>query len=486
MKRAFLLVAVLAAACLGAFVWRARPKPPYVYGFDGRALATPSVFRRIWPEPIPPEVQGNHRAFTDQALIVRDVRVVANDSDFTSQSLDKWGFAGVIRRAFLVGGSPQTVTEAVQAAQVKDALGGELYAAKAIFNPAWNGNQFGNAPVHLLAIVNRLDQARVDGNGNLCGAEIRFDYQALTGNVRPDYLRLIVEFALRCVKPEFFQGWAQSWNGLAGLPMDPDEHGKYPYQDELKTLLQQLTAQANVARLRANGLGQNNDWEMREFVFGAGSIAPFDMEREPNILLGKCQDANSQLGKFAVAHKADILDPNNTWDYHADPVLRCFHDPARPNNCDPETVGANGTRVLVLGADVLDDNSRDEVRHQLSVNSCSACHGLETRDDIHQIGPRNTENTDESDLSGFLTGAADCARGPKATLNTDDSACTAPLRDLPKPGGACADVELANRSYNDLLRRHMFIYKVLHELRPKDPPDKWKNKLKMYMALEVH
>ena len=456
----------------------ARPKGPYEHGFHNRAVAPDGFFRRFWPQDLPPVVVQQHDAVTNQVLMIRDLKVVKH-AYFASPSSGPWSFAGVIRRAFQVGQVPQGTAEAGLVKAMQATLSDEFSLAGDQFNSAWNSTALEAAPVHLLAIVNRLDLAHIDQTG-VYGAEVRFVYEALHKDVATDFLKLIVEFVLPAITQKDSQTIAQSWMALENLSMDPDGSGKYPFQDALKTLVDQLTARAAKVRLRANGADSSHTWEPREFLFQNTGLVPGRLEREPHIAIGQCQGSKLDLGKFAAAMTQPILDSEYQYDNWPSPQsqpLVCF--PQNDDNTCLNTIAGVDKHVLVLGKDVLSDSQRDDVRFSLSVNSCTACHGSETSTGVFQIGPRY-EGKQASQLSGFLTGAAGCGPSDAPILTY----CTAPINTYSSPKG-CQGVAKKDRSFNDLLRRHLFVYTV-QQLDPAASWQTWRAALLPFTAYQVH
>lgn len=481
------LFIVLALGLIALVFWRVRPKTNYEYAFQNRATVQPTLFRRIWHKTLPPEVVRRHAAVSENVLIVRDIRVV-NHPYFRSPSNGDWSFAGVIRRAFQVGQVPTGTAQTGLVMGMQSALRHDFSTAGDDFIAAWNSTDLTQAPVHLLAIVNRLDKAIVDLNGcpgypteaGLDGAEVRFVYEALPYQGK-DYLNLIVEFVLPCVTPDVFQRWTKCWVHLQNLSMDPDGNGKYVYQEALEKVVDQLTSWPNAkARLRAIGADSSHTWEPREFLFQPSGLVLNRLERQPNIKLPQCQNSNSDLGKFAAAHTQRILESD--YQYDGVPSLVCSP------SCDRcvAVINNQNKRVLVLGKGVLPDDVRDNVRFALSVNSCTACHGPETGVDISQIGHRPTDDSAPSPLSGFLTGYCPPAgaRNPKAGSDDGIPYCTVQVSSTPSPLGTCAGVTEQPRSFNDLLRRDLFLY-VVQQLDPHAPAQTWKDKLAPFTAYEV-
>lgn len=477
MRRLVVFAAVIMAIA-ALFVWRERPRQPYLFSFHDRAIVTPGLFRRLWPKTIPPPVQASHTAVSNQVLIVRDPAVVdyAAFSCPTPQTCGPWNFGGVIRRAFQVAKVPHSTTEATLVAQMQSTLNTEIDTAGGIFMSAWQGQTFDGAPVRLQAIVNRFDLAQIAPNTScMAGGEVRFVYQALPAQGLSDYLRLIVEFELPCMAPKDFQIAVQSWMNLQNVSMDP---GAHLYQDQLAGVIDTLTGESGGVRLRSSG-SDTRTWEVDEFTFGANGIALHSLERQPNIVVGKCQDSKSNLGMFAAAQMQPIIDSNYSYENWPSPGNQPLVCTSGTNYCLP-TIGGLTRQVLVLGSDVLTDQTREDTRFSLSVNTCTACHGVETRTPIFQIGAR--DHGAPSQLSGFLTGDPNC--------NVSDSPglqyCTAPLSDTsqyPNPGGTCANISKQDHSFNDLLRRHLFLYTV----QGLDPADiqSWKTQLPPFTAYQV-
>jgi hypothetical protein len=266
-----------------------------------------------------------------------------------------------------------------------------------------------------------------------------------------------VEFVLPCLSQPDFQTLAADWSGLN----DYTWSGPKPnYQRKLEGVLSKWLAQAAAVRLRINGKnGKGSDtWDTREFAFQNGGLKIRDLERQPNSGTGKigaCVTGDNPLAVFARQNQAAILTSSHEF---TNTTLATKNE---------TVIGLSGF-AITLGSDVCPGGPTDAVRYSLSINSCLGCHGVETKTEFHHIAQRDPGVA--SNLSGFLTGAADCQSGGQISA-TDYCTVTAP------PVSGCGPAP-ASRQFNDLLRRHLYSYTV-GQLKAGDD---WKKKLAPFTA----
>jgi hypothetical protein len=128
--------------------------------------------------------------------------------------------------------------------------------------------------------------------------------------------------------------------------------------------------------------------------------------------------------------------------------------------------------VLTLDKTVAGPDVLDQLRFTLSINSCVGCHGLEARSPHLPASVVNARTLfdqvryrkpgQQSELAGFLTGG-DTGEPSVSFLTV-----------APPVVANCAGTP-AVRHYNDLLRRHLFLYTVL-QLKENTPAE-WKREL---------
>lgn len=260
------------------------------------------------------------------------------------------------------------------------------------------------APFRLLAIVSRLDLRRnvSDPNGPTAG-EGRFIFNVLDPEGDPTLFLLILEYGLDAENCVDVQDWAEAWHAL----------GAFPFGDRYNAGLQSVTDQftaigASPGKLNGSAINQvrsneielhlrmeemaNPIWELREFrlVNSAGSPKPL---RQKTVALtpDKQRNKTDQLADFA-----------NT---KANAILAGSHNVPLLWNGEPFLGGA-AQHNLNLGWDGpvhCESITDDRVRHLLSLNTCSGCHGeMETGTTFMHVRPRETGSS--SVLSLFLTG----------------------------------------------------------------------------------
>jgi hypothetical protein len=191
------------------------------------------------------------------------------------------------------------------------------------------------------------------------------------------------------------------------------------------------------------------------------------------------------LGQFAVANRQPILDSKYEYDNWPTPDNQPLVCKDSKSGC-VNVIGTAGHPVLTLGMDLGLGSRLDDVRFSLSLNSCTACHLSETRTASLQIGPRSKGHA--SQLSGFLTGQPDCkmSDSPSGRKDTSDPIpyCPVSTHNSPDPPGNCAGVTIAPRKFNDLLRRHMYLYTVQH-MSKDATKDEWTAALAKFIAYQV-
>jgi hypothetical protein len=448
---------------------RVEHSEPY---FFNRAIVAPGLYRRLWPKELPDEVEKEHQAVSDRVLLIRTPAIV-DHADFSNQqgsvAHQPWNFADVIQRAFKIGGAPHPAAQSL-ADSLRAALSNATYFPGAVnhnFARAWADADplfsLAKAPVRLLAIINRIDLARTQDIYANCpadkpfgGAELRFIYSARTATDDEHYLSLIVEFVLPCKTAAELQSIGNEWWPLKD--MDPSSP---KYRATLEGILDRRTIESGQVRLRVNGKATNS-WNTREFGFTASGISPQDLARQysAEVQLGVCQDSSQLLGKYVHANLPGVNDSNYTYG-SGDPLATKTATIADPD----ESFHA----VLTLGENLTDSSNQtlsgkaaDDARYSLSLNACNACHGPETGVIFHQVSQR--QPTRPSDLSGFLTGATDGAPSGSTGLLTAKTPTN-----ISQLSNCAALAKPQSRQFNDLLRRHVFLYYL------RNPPRRRRN-----------
>lgn len=467
--RIFFVVLALAAAAIAGVMWMARPRPSFGPHFLNRATVPPGRLRFLFQEKTPDEVADDHAAFSENVLMIRRLDVVEHP-DFDSglpaaggtipPADGRWSFASVFARAAKVGGGNASPGYVEAWRKFLTTNADYELGAMEFFNPAWSQGSYAldKAPVKLLAVVNRIDQGVAQGK-QVCGPEIRFVYAALpvTEPYLPHYLSLIAEFVLPCLSQTDFKALAADWSSLN----DPGQArcGSSDYVKKLECVLDTWTARASKARLRVNGNGGGgvDTWDTREFAFLPGGLQIQNLERQPNGKgIGMCTTSQTDLGRFVPGNVAAVLASRHE-----------FSGSLATKN---ETIVDQGS-MITLSSSLALSAPTDDVRFALSINSCLGCHGPETGTHFHQVGQR--ARGQQSPLSGFLTGSNCDAGGP--IVANGYCMVTSPLIDHCGPAPA-------QRSLNDLLRRHLYMYTV----GTLKVGDDWGPQIASFTAYQVH
>lgn len=300
------------------------------------------------------------------------------------------------------------------------------------------------APLRLSAIVNRIDLASNSAYGPGGGAEGRFVFTVVTGtnpcSAAP--ATVIFEYSVPIHTCAKVKSWAQQWLNLQNFPL-----GSPQYNAALEAITDQFAA-ANadptkpngsaLNQLRTNEIALASPWELREFQIGVSQqLTTVTVKQTPErdntsqggmpalFFQGGSQNAqlvswiNSHQGAIAANHYTvpNTLPGNVLFLGGSSPN----HGPA-PGSIDFWNATSNTTQIV-----------SEPVRHQLSLNTCNACHGAETHDVFRHI----VQNaTGPATLSGFLTGIT-------VTVPVKPSTQTIPSNSPPNPV----------YSYNDLARR---------------------------------
>lgn len=243
------------------------------------------------------------------------------------------------------------------------------------------------APFRLLAIVNRPDlrKVRYFGEGN--AGELRFVFQILNPMVRDrdgsgactgldgpgtsategDNQLVILEYAANKADPKAYE---RQWEALNTLTLNSST-----YRNQLQAITDSVVnsgaAPSNVnqsalIRIRTNTTVTNSTWILREFMIATNKgLEPVEVKQTPLPQLNDHPDASNDplLSNWVNANQTPIL--NQT--HRVPPTYQ-------------------GQRLLAFKGENLQFNtfwqmagvSNNDVRHKLSLNTCSGCHGLET------------------------------------------------------------------------------------------------------------
>jgi len=260
------------------------------------------------------------------------------------------------------------------------------------------------APFRLLAIVSRLDLRKNAAHGGVTSAgEARFIFNVLDEEGDTTQFNVILEYGLDAADCSDVLDWANAWHSLGSLPFGKN------YNAALQSVTDRFTAigaspgktnSSAINQVRSNeielnlraGLGEDSIWELREFQLPNTSASPVGLVQSTvELTPDKQRNKTAQLANFANTKAAAIL--NNS---HSMP-LSWQGQPFR---------GGAAQHRLNLGWDGPDHCvtiPNPDVRHLLSLNTCSGCHGLEeTGTTFKHVEPRQSGSP--SVLSSFLTG----------------------------------------------------------------------------------
>jgi hypothetical protein len=291
------------------------------------------------------------------------------------------------------------------------------------------------APMRLLAIVNRIDLRRSRSWTGGEAGEGRFVFGVLNPancGALPLFT-LILEYGVPKSGCADVHAWAEQWHALGSL-----KPGSPPFN----AALQQITdtfARANASPAKPNGSALNQmrtneielgtPWELREFRLDPASHGFFESTtaQTPDIRLN-ANPSVRLLTDYINANQAAILDGSYIVPLKFPPTGR-----------QSALLGGNATNQLTFWQTIPPANSND-ARHGLSLGTCSGCHGRETNAFFTHVSPREAKTTAE--LSKFLTGDPGTLRLP-GTVTTSDPVDNSP------------------RVYGDLLNRQAQLDAIL-------------------------
>ena len=276
------------------------------------------------------------------------------------------------------------------------------------------------APMDLLGIVNRMDLRSV-ASGSAGEGRLIFQRSIADGPLRlPVSFNLILEYRLPAENEQDVRRWADRWHNLGALPFPSEE-----YNAALQAITDAFTAsRATFLDLRTNEasfMGPEpigNPWELRQFVIGTdGLFALTTADLTPD----QSFHNTPTLAAYINSNESEILS-------HRHVVPRSFMDApflgGRAFNPD-----AGQFVPLIHGAIWKAPGvNNNDARHLFALNTCSGCHGGETRTVFTHFGSRvRGQGGQASRLSGYMTGitVADPITGVARTFNelqrrTDD------------------------------------------------------------------
>jgi hypothetical protein len=281
------------------------------------------------------------------------------------------------------------------------------------------------APVRLLAIVNRVDLRNV-ALGH--AGEGRFVFGLLSGGF-PLEATVIFEYLLPASTENEVLGWINSWHALGALPFPSEE-----YNAALQAVTDRFTRRgAMPARPNGSALSQfrtneislgNGIWELREFTFGAGGmLVPDTIKLTPD---RPSFDNTPLLASFVNANEESIL-------------LERHDIPLNIRDGDRDRPFLAGAVFNDLSSWSAPGITNPEARHKFALNTCNGCHSAqETNTFFLMVSGRFPG--EEARLSPFLTGTTtfDPVTGPRVLndlrrRNHDMHQWACPGEPLPEP-----------------------------------------------------
>jgi hypothetical protein len=337
----------------------------------------------------------------DRELMIRDVSVVEDPARTTGSGV--WTFKHVMESmAPSAAAAPGFVEAMFETWRTDQTINGFVVPARpnvaSLVLDSWpregDALDLSQAPLRLLAIVNRIDLRNVD-NGQ--AGEGRFVFGVLDGAGRSTQFTLILEYRLPAASEADVLEWANLWHGLSGLTL-----GSAEYNAALEVITERFAGRdADPGRINGSALNQLRtnelalprglDWELREFTLaGDGSLQPATVKQTPDISF-----AGSELtAKFVNDNESAILVERHTVSESFDGVAFLA-----------------GSAITPFGFFWPGEGiSNNEARHKLSLNTCNGCHAGETNTTFLHVAPR--EPGEAAALSSFLTGAGGAVTDP--------------------------------------------------------------------------
>ena len=313
------------------------------------------------------------------------------------------------------------------------------------FFPGWDGINsstldMDRLPFRLLAVVNRIDLAKIVAYGKPSSGEIRFvfglvDPQSLScssgGNLASTReMTVIFEYGDINDQCTTIKNRANQWIALSSLPL-----GSSTYNTALQVITDDVTL-ANAApskpngsalnQLRTNEIALSFPWQLREFVIDSGNLVSTTIKQTPDPDLFRINSAVT--AQYMENNAFSILCEINAVPeiFNSQPFLGSHADYGFGTiwnaPTDPLTLPASIPACTQTNVSSAPPSVQGELRHKLSLNTCDDCHSGETQTTFTHIKPGSFPIS----LSGFLTGVV-----------------------VNDPGGETN----VKREFNDLLRR---------------------------------
>ena len=257
------------------------------------------------------------------------------------------------------------------------------------------------APLRLLAIVNRVDlRGNSTYNGPEPAGEARFIFCVLNTNGGPANFTVILEYAVPLQDCGQVQAWGAQWaalNALA-LPSAAFNNALQAITDQF-TLAGQNPAQtpnmSAIAQIRANEI-LGPQWELRQFNLDpTGFLVESAVAATPAIANNNTTNLTAFITNVPSPASFCIIGPLLATPSIPIPII--FNANPFLGGWAPEAGGMFWNAPSLSGSECC-------VRHIVSLNTCNACHTLETGTTFTHVTPRSFGV--QSSLSGFLFGAS--------------------------------------------------------------------------------
>ncbi|HEY4150175.1 MAG TPA: choice-of-anchor X domain-containing protein [Chitinophagaceae bacterium] len=427
------------------------------FAFGGVLHFNPGIFNLL----VAQELKDHSLTITAQPVVEDSTRTF-NPCSGVGNPLGAWTFAKLVTEMAntpLTGVQPKDfLLNWLETWSNDQLVNGDLIAARTKISniiDAWKALSGGSfdikfAPFKLLAIVNRVDLRGNSGYGFANPGEGRFVFCAVDSFCRvietPAPFMVIFEYGIPKHRCADLKAYAQQWYNLKGLTV-----GSPAYNAALQAITDQFTL-ANTSSSKPNRSSINQvrtnefalavqfpfqPWELREFNIDSAThlLKNVTVKQEP-------QDTFNRISLVTnpayVQVLADFVN-NNTADVEANrysiPLTSGGKNFAggKAHTQDPVTFHWDGSASP--GPQFINS---DSARFILSINTCSGCHGGESRTgNFMHVAPGITSSGVPALLSPFLTG--DPAFSTSPFLVSDPAG---------RPGGSPRV-----RGFNDLERR---------------------------------
>jgi len=315
------------------------------------------------------------------------------------------------------------------------------------------------APFKLIAIVNRVDLRGSVGYGFKNPGEGRFVFTAINCNNgtpsvfgTPAPFMVIFEYGLPFKTCSSLRAYAKQWSDLSTMTL-----GNATYNAALEAITNHF-ALANTSASKPNGSSLNqvrtnefafgfatNTWELREFNIDSTThlLKNVTVKQEPQVRFNKQHTAEvpadvATMANFVNTNTADV--EANTYSIPEIEAGKNFLA-GKAHTLNPSTYHWNGDTIA--GPEFI---TSDKARFNLSLNTCSGCHGGEANTgNFMHVAPGGPTGV-PAFLSGFLKGNPPLSAG--GFVVTDRA--QRPVA----PGEA--------REFNDLERRKLDLESFVH------------------------